>query len=276
MGPVEKALWFIESHFAKDLTLSAIANASSVSCYHLVRVFGIATGYSVMRYVRSRRLTEAARALAVGAPDILSIALDAGYSSHEAFTRAFCAQFGITPKQVRAQRHLDSIQLVEPIVMNENLIVKLESPRIEHADAFLIAGLGERYTFETNHSIPLLWQRFRPYIGNIPGQVGAVTYGVCCNSDGAGNFDYIASVEVSCFADLPDNFSRLQIPAQKYAVFSHQNHISSIRNTVYTIWNKWLPESKHHQSKTPDFERYDERFDPQSGTGVVEIWAPIN
>ena len=67
-----------------------------------------------------------------------------------------------------------------------------------------------------------------------------------------------------------------QIPAQKYAVFSHQNHISSIRNTVYTIWNQWLPESKHHQSKTPDFERYDERFDPQSGTGVVEIWAPIN
>ena len=275
MGPVEKALWFIESHFAKKLTLSAIANASGVSRYHLSRVFGIATGHSIMSYVRSRRLTEAARALAVGAPDILAVALDAGYNSHEAFTRAFYTQFGITPKQVRAQRHLDSIRLVEPIVMNENLIVKLESPRIEHADSFLIAGLGERYTFETNHGIPLLWQRFGPYIGNIPGQVGAVTYGVCCNSDGAGNFDYIASVEVSCLTDLPDDFSHLQIPAQKYVVFSHHDHISALRNTVYTIWNQWFPESQYHQAEAPDFERYDERFDPQSGTGVVEIWVPI-
>ncbi|QUY46176.1 AraC family transcriptional regulator [Acaryochloris marina] len=276
MGPVEKALWFIESHFNKKLTLSAIANASDVSRYHLTRVFGIATGYSVMRYVRSRRLTEAARALAVGAPDILAVALDAGYSSHEAFTRAFCAQFGIMPKQVRAKRHLDSIQMVEPIVMNENLIVKLESPYITYADTFLIAGLRDRYTFETNHGIPLLWQCFGPYIGHIPGQVGTVTYGVCCNSDGAGNFDYIASVEVSYLADLPDDFNYVQIPAHKYAVFSHRNHISTIRNTVYTIWNQWLPQSIYNPSEAPEFERYDERFDPQLGTGVVEIWVPIN
>jgi hypothetical protein len=30
--------------------------------------------------------------------------------------------------------------------MNEDLVVKLEPPRIENASAFLIAGLGERYT----------------------------------------------------------------------------------------------------------------------------------
>ena len=29
-----------------------------------------------------------------GAPDILSVALDVGYGSHEAFTRAFREQFG--------------------------------------------------------------------------------------------------------------------------------------------------------------------------------------
>ena len=98
-----------------------------------------------MRYVRSRRLTEAARALAAGAPDILAVALDAGYSSHEAFTRAFCDQFGTTPKKIRSQRHLDTIILVEPIQMNnETLIIELEHPRIENGNAFLIAGLGER------------------------------------------------------------------------------------------------------------------------------------
>jgi AraC family transcriptional regulator len=275
MGPVEKALWFIESHFANDLTLADIANASGVSRYYLTKAFGIATGYSVMRYVRSRRLTEAARALAIGAPDILAVALDAGYSSHEAFTRAFCDLFGVTPKQVRTQRHLGMIQLVEPIQMNEDLVVKLEPPRIENASAFLVAGLGERYTFETNHGIPQLWQRFAPYIGRIPGQIGPATYGACCNCDEAGNFDYIAGIEVSSVADLPDDFSHIHIPAQEYIVFSHHDHISILRNTVYTIWNKWLPDSQYRQAEAPDFERYDERFDPLTGTGVVEIWVPI-
>jgi AraC family transcriptional regulator len=35
------------------------------------------------------------------APDILSLALDTGYGSHEAFSRAFRAQFGTTPETIR-------------------------------------------------------------------------------------------------------------------------------------------------------------------------------
>ena len=74
----------------------------------MAHAFGRATGWSVMRYVRGRRLSEAARTLAAGATDILAVALDAGYGSHEAFTRAFRDQFGRTPESVRAQRHLDN------------------------------------------------------------------------------------------------------------------------------------------------------------------------
>jgi AraC family transcriptional regulator len=159
--------------------------------------------------------------------------------------------------------------------MNEDLVVKLEPPRIENASAFLIAGLGERYTFETNQGIPQLWQRFAPYIGGIPGQIGSATYGACCNCDDAGNFDYIAGIEVSSLAGVPDDFSHIHIPAQKYIVFSHREHISGLRKTIYTIWNKWLPDSQHRQAETPDFERYDERFDPLTGKGVVEVWVPI-
>jgi hypothetical protein len=36
------------------------------------RAFGLATGHSVMQFARGRRLTEAARSLARGAPDILA------------------------------------------------------------------------------------------------------------------------------------------------------------------------------------------------------------
>jgi len=190
MTPVEKALWFVESHFAGDITLDDIARMAGVSRYHMTRAFGAATGRSVMRHVRGRRLSEAAKSLANGAPDILAVALDAGYGSHEAFTRAFRDQFGITPEEVRAQRRLDTIELVEPIKMSETFI-NLAPPRFENGKPLLVAGLGERYTCETSAGIPALWQRFQPHIGNIPGQVGGTAYGVCCNTDDAGNFDYI-------------------------------------------------------------------------------------
>ena len=104
MNPAQKALWYIESHLADALTLDEIAAVGGVSRFHMVRAFAEVTGLSVMRYVRARRLSEAARALAGGAPDILNLALEADYGSHEAFTRAFRDHFGVTPEAVR-QRH---------------------------------------------------------------------------------------------------------------------------------------------------------------------------
>ena len=275
MNPVGKALWFIEAHLTCETSLADIACASGLSRFQLLRAFGTATRRSVMRYLRARRLTEAARQLAAGAPDILALALDSGYGSHEAFTRAFRDQFGLTPEAVRKQRHVDDLQLVEPIRMDESLIVALDPPRFEIGGTLLVAGLGERYTFETNQGIPLQWQRFVPYLGNIPGQVGWVTYGVCCNADGAGNFEYVAGVEVASFDNLPPEFHRVRIPEHRYVVFTHSGHIAGIRGTWHTILNKWLPESGHQIDDAPDFERYGEDFDPQAGSGKVEIWLPL-
>ena len=89
---------------------------------------------------------------------------------------------------------------------------------------------------------PELWQRFAPYLGNIPGQVGNVAYGVRYNSDDEGNLDYMAGVEVSSFDGLPKELTRLRIPAKRYAVFVHRAHIAEVRRTHYTIWSQWLPE----------------------------------
>ena len=105
--------------------------------------------------------------------------------------------------------------------------------------------------------------------------MGQVAYGVCCNGDDAGNFDYIAGVEVADFSDLSREFGRVRISEQKYAVFTHRDHISSIRRTVNTIWNHWLPESGLKLADAPNFERYDENFDPVTGNGGLEIWVPV-
>src|SRR3981189_3124611 len=115
MNPAQKALWFIESHLADALTLDEVAAVAGISRFHLVRAFAAATGLSVMRYVRARRLSEAARVLAAGVPDILTLALDADYGSHEAFPRAFRDLSGATPKAVRSCARIDHIKLQEPI-----------------------------------------------------------------------------------------------------------------------------------------------------------------
>jgi AraC family transcriptional regulator len=275
VSPVAKALWYVENNFAGELTLDEIAEVAGVSRYYVSRAFGEALGRPITHYVRGRRLTEAAKALAAGATDILTVALEAGYGSHEAFTRAFREQFGQTPESVRAQRHLDNLELVEAVTMNHSLLKDLAEPRFETRKAFLVAGLSVRYDYETcGAGIPAQWQRFAPHLGNVPGQVGSDAYGVRYNSDDSG-LDYLCGVEVGEFSKLPPELSRVRVPANRYAVFTHRGHISAIRSTWATIWNKWLPKSGHQLADAPDFERYDSRFDPRSGNGEVEIWVPL-
>jgi AraC family transcriptional regulator len=98
---------------------------------------------------------------------------------------------------------------------------------------------------------------------------------VGCNSDDAGNFDYVCGVEVEDFSRLSADWSRVRIPEQRYAVFLQREHISTIRSAWNTIWNKWLPESGYQVVDAPYFERYGDDFDPVAGTGGFEIWIPI-
>jgi AraC family transcriptional regulator len=274
MNPINRALWYVERHLASELTLEEIAAQVGVSPHYLTRAFGAVTGCSLMRYVRGRRLTEAARRLANGAADILSVAIEAGYGSHEAFTRAFRDHFGATPELVRDQRRLDDLELVEPLKMQQQLTT-LAPPRFEFGKPLLIVGMSERYDCESSAAIPSQWQRFMPHLGRVPRQIGKVAYGASFNADDAGNFDYLCGVEVADFSDVPTEFARLRIPAQRYAVFTHRDHISTIRSTMTTIWAQWLPESGCALADAPNFERYGEEFDGSTGFGGLEIWIPI-
>jgi len=275
MDPVQKALWFVESHSREAITLEAIARVCHVSAFHLTRAFAEAMGLSLMRYVRARRLTEAARQLAQGADDILRLALDSGYGSHEAFTRAFRDQFGHTPEQIRAQGHTANIDLMEPVVMNAAPAAELSPPRFETLKPLHLSGLVERYNCQSPAGIPDQWQRFTPWIGRIPRQVGSVAYGAVYNFDRESNFDYLCAVEVAGDPDLPDGLASLRVPAQKYAVFTHRGHVAGIRSTCAAIWNQWFPQSGCESVDAPTLERYGPEFNPQTGMGGFEIWVPI-
>jgi AraC family transcriptional regulator len=272
MSIVAKALWYIENRYGQPgLSLDEVAAACQVSRFHLTRAFGMATGLSLMRYLRARRMTEAAQALAAGAPDILAVALDAGYGSHEAFTRAFREQFGRTPEAVRAQGDCEGMEMVHAIRLDHWAPGLMAAPRLVEREAFTVAGLCARYTHETVAGIPALWQRFAAH-GASPNRIGPHEYGVCVPAEG-GAFDYTCGIEVGGAA--PEGLVLLRIPAQRYAVFFHAGHISAIRMSFRAIFDEWLPASGSRATGGPDFERYDERFDVGTGDGGVEIWVPV-
>jgi AraC family transcriptional regulator len=272
----ENVLWAIERNLDRPLTLAELAEACGVSHFHLAHAFGRATGFSVMHYVRARRLTEAARALAAGnAPDILSLALDCGYGSHEAFSRAFRAQFGTTPEAVRRSGHVENLTMIKAMKLSEKTDVALPPPRFVSGDPMLVVGLVERHSFGATQGIPGQWQRFMQHYADIPDKVQPIPLGISANMDDDGNFEYMAAVEVSKASDLPKGLQRWRIPAQHYAVFRHDAHVSTIGQTYSAIFNVWLPAHGRRAANGPTIEHHLETFDPRTGLGGVDIWIPL-
>ncbi len=153
-------------------------------------------------------------------------------------------------------------------------MAEIETPRLEEFGPILIAGLGQRYNDETSVGIPALWRRFDPHIGHVPGQIGGKTYGVMWNLEGGDAFEYVCGVEVADFSHAAAELSRVTLAKQKYAVFPHTGHLSTLRETWQYIWNKWAPAKTMRIAKAPRLEIYSEAFNPNR-PGGVEIWIPI-
>jgi AraC family transcriptional regulator len=272
----KKALFAIERNLDCPLTLNAVAEACGVSPFHLAHAFGEATGFSVMQYVRARRLTKAAQFLASGdAPDILNVALDAGYGSHEAFSRAFRAQFGTTPEMVRKNRTTENLIMTKPLQAPDQTGLTLAPPRFVSAPPINVVGLAERHPFGAPQGIPGQWQRFMKHYADIADKAQPIPLGVIASMDEDGDFEYMAAVEVSKVSDLPKGLSQFRIPAQHYAVFRHSGHVSGLGETYSAIWNDWLPANNRKAAAGPCLERHLETFDACTGLGGVEVWIPL-
>ena len=91
----------IRSKNSEALTLSALAQEFGYSEYHFSRKFRELSGIQLRDYLRYRKLALAAKRVRDSGDSLLDIALDNGFSSHEAFTRAFKEAYGITPSEYR-------------------------------------------------------------------------------------------------------------------------------------------------------------------------------
>ncbi|WP_420630552.1 helix-turn-helix domain-containing protein [Candidatus Leptofilum sp.] len=85
-------------------TLADLAALDGRSPFHLQRIFTAEVGESPLQFSRRVRLQRAAAALLVTQKSVLEVALDAGFDSHEGFSRAFRAMFSQSPSKFREQQ----------------------------------------------------------------------------------------------------------------------------------------------------------------------------
>jgi len=88
---------YVAQHLQEAITASDLAKAAGYSQYHMSRLFKEETGLSPFEYIRHERLTAAAYALRNKKQRVIDVAFDYVFDSHEGFTRAFSAGFGISP-----------------------------------------------------------------------------------------------------------------------------------------------------------------------------------
>jgi AraC family transcriptional regulator len=280
MQAIGRALWYIESHLGEPFVLADVARVSGMSRFHLARTFAGLVGQPVLAFARARRLSEAARLLAAGAPDILQVALAVGYGSHEAFTRAFREQFGMTPEDVRAAQSLATLAITEPLRMPDQPASTLAPDRFVSAGTMLFAGLRRYFRFEERAGIASLWHAFGPHLGAITNTIPGAAFGLClapADPDDEAGFDYAPAVEVSSLSDLPEGLSGIRMAPRTWAVFRHAGHVSSLGATCAGA-GEWLARS----GRQPDdcamqmIERYGPEFDAQTGQGGCEVWIPVS
>ena len=91
----------IEQRCNEALTLSTLSKKLNYSEFYITKKFKEISGMTFRDYLRRRKLAFALKEIRDGKRGILDIALDYGFSSHEAFTRAFKSAYGITPSEYR-------------------------------------------------------------------------------------------------------------------------------------------------------------------------------
>ena len=85
----------------EEITLKRISDSLGYSEFYVSRRFKEISGMQFRVYLRYRRLAFALKDVRDTDKSLLDIALDYGFSSHEAFTRAFKEAYGITPSEYR-------------------------------------------------------------------------------------------------------------------------------------------------------------------------------
>jgi len=101
--PVARAVQYIQTHYAGELTLEDVARAAQMSPFHLARTFKSALGVTPHKFLIQTRVRNARALLATGAGRSLAdVAESVGFADQSHLTRHMKRELGVTPGEVRS------------------------------------------------------------------------------------------------------------------------------------------------------------------------------
>jgi len=130
----------------------------------------------------------------------------------------------------------------------------------------------------------LLWNRFMKLKASIKNTKAEKLFSVQVYGEKfmTGEFDTQspfskwAATEVLDFDEIPKGLEKLEIPAGKYAVFTHEGTAKEFAETSTYIFNEWLPGSDYSLDNRPHFEILGEDYKgPEDPDSKEDIWIPI-
>lgn len=270
-------LVYIQQRLDDPLGLEELAALAHFSPFHFHRIFRGMVGESVQEHIRRLRLERAASHLKLTRRPVTDIAFDAGYESHEAFTRAFKAAFGISPSGFRTLRQprrpviagrapsgvhyredkpLKTFKAMKPNPKDETITIQRVPSRqvafVRHTGPYAECGKA--------------WDKLCAYLGK-EGMLGAnsVFIGLCHDDP---EVTPPAKIRYDACATVDDKFKPegevgVQVIAGgDYAVTTHFGPYERLSQTYARILGQWLPRSGREAGDGPSYEVY--QNDPNS------------
>ncbi len=267
---VQRVIEHVASHLDEALALDQLAAEACLSPFHFHRVFRGIVGETPVELIRRLRMERAAWQLAHGEQGVTFIAFDAGYETHEAFTRAFRGCYGTSPSGFRRERR-NRITLAAPcgIHYDPQGVIPQFIPResggrsmdveIKQLPALRVAAVRHIGPY---HEIGKAFDR----LGQIAGPAGLITpratemvalYHDDPQSTPAEQLTSDAGLTVPEGAALPEGLTEQRVPAGTYASTVYVGSYSRLPDAWTRFMGEWLPASgRRINNDAPSYEVY--------------------
>lgn len=219
---------WIERHITEEASLTDMARAVGYSPTYCSMQFHRHTGLTLREYAMQRRLYHAAIAIRDTDVRLIDIALQVGYSSHEAMTAAFRRTYGMTPGEYRRSRGLILLPLPLPSASpqgGENSMLTEPNIRVEYIPAHRYLGVfrpsvaGDEPIWP-GHDCDLVTHTVESMSAQSDVVVGAHTAGWYISGDQRSYF-YGLGVSTDYDGVVPQGFELRDVPGGYYQVVSH-------------------------------------------------------
>lgn len=250
---LNKVIEYIGKHLDDKMTLAQLSEVACFSKYHFHRIFTAHTGLSLQQYIRWLRLKRAAYQLLLNkGQSIINIAIDAGFESHEAFTRVFKQTCGLSPSEFR--QHAEwTVWDKPPYLLPQRGAIKM-NVTIKNLPARRLAVVehrGDASLLVNSFNKLLGWMKAQPKVLKLtPGEAFGFAYDDPAITP-ANEFRFDLGITVPAQLALNADVVEKQLPAGRYAVAVHKGSHDNIGQTVYSLYRDWLPQSGEDLADLP-------------------------